>query len=283
MSSSLPARLSVMTGREGLMEQIMNEGIITSIQHFSIHGGPGIRTTVFFKGCPLKCWWCHNPENINPQPEIMYKKNVSEVVGKRVTIDDALSELLNDRIFYDGSGGGVTFSGGEPTIQYTFLKELASGCKNNGIHTALDTCGLFDSKKISELNSLIDLYIYDLKLINKKKHALYTGENNEIIISNLLKIAGDGNEIILRLPLIGGINDTKDDIADFEAFFKKLSVYGTEKIRAEILPYHKLGESKYAALKREYLIKDGSVSEETIKALHKRISNTGFYTSINSW
>ncbi|MCK5303634.1 MAG: radical SAM protein, partial [Candidatus Heimdallarchaeota archaeon] len=170
-------------------------GMIFDIKHFAVHDGPGIRTTVFFKGCPLSCWWCHNPESKNPNPEEREspskilseasKKCGKDIVGREVQVSEVIEELLKDVIFYDESGGGVTFSGGEPLMQVDFLSSLLKECKKNGVHTCIDTSGYTPRQIIDAVVKNVDLFLYDLKLMNNKEHEKYTGIGNEIIMQNL--------------------------------------------------------------------------------------------------
>ena len=259
------------------------KGTITLIQHFSVHDGPGIRTTVFFKGCPLKCWWCHNPENIKIEPELMFYKTtgVKSIVGKEVDVETVVKEILKDKLFYDETGGGVTFSGGEPTLQFKFLKSLAKLCREHKINTALDTCGYVDTNRLNEILELIDIFIYDIKLIDKEKHRKFTGVDNTIILENFYNLYKQKQNIIMRIPLIGGVNDTKKDIDDFKSFIQTLKPQ--ENFVIEVLPYHKFGESKYEALNRPYLITNGEVSNEIVEEYLKMIKSLGFNVRINTW
>ena len=201
------------------------KGIITNIQHFSLHDGPGIRTTVFFKGCQLKCVWCHNPENINPNPEMMYSaNNTYEKVGREVTVSEVVDEVIKDKMFYKDSQGGVTFSGGEPTMQYEFLTELLTSCKLENIHTAIETNLFFSEDKIKELDDSVDLIICDLKILDNRKHILYTGVDNSLILRNINEIVKRSKPLIIRIPLINGVNNDDNDIGDFINFLNHINL-----------------------------------------------------------
>ena len=149
-----------------------SKGIIFDIKKYALHDGPGIRTTVFLKGCPLNCWWCHNPEGQNPEPErFLTNQTVNhEIIGREVTVDEVIAEIEKDRIFYDESGGGATFSGGEPLMQPDFLKNLLTACQIRDISTVLDSCGYAAWEIIEKIKDKVDLFLYDLKMIDDKKH-----------------------------------------------------------------------------------------------------------------
>jgi len=170
----------------------MKEGIIFDIKRYAINDGPGIRTTVFIKGCPLNCWWCHNPEgikinieNLNKTKKINSKINQNKIFGYKINVKNLTNEILKDYIFYKESKGGVTFSGGEPLLQIDFLHSMLIECKKNNINTAIDTCGYSTIKKIEKIYDHVDLFLYDLKFIEDKQHEKYTGKSNKIILSNL--------------------------------------------------------------------------------------------------
>ncbi|MEE9555427.1 MAG: glycyl-radical enzyme activating protein [candidate division Zixibacteria bacterium] len=242
------------------------EGIIFDIKKFAIHDGPGIRTTIFFKGCPLNCWWCHNPESRNPNPEKMTSNTVSrdyfsrrysghETLGFRVSVERAISEIIKDRIFYDQSGGGVTFSGGEPLSQVDFLSSLLKACRERNIHTTVDTCGFAPWDDFERIYDLVDLFLFDLKILNNELHTKYTGVSNELVLSNLERLASSGKKVVVRIPLIPEITDTKENLEGIAGFLGKL-----DGIRfVSLLPYNKLGEDKF----RRYEIPGRRFSSET--------------------
>ena len=245
------------------------KGNIFDIQRNSYVDGPGIRTTVFFKGCNLKCQWCHNPESQSFQKEILFyeKKcngcgrckdlsvdndeficyNVAkEICGKEYTVSDILQEILKDKAFYDNSGGGVTFSGGECMLQIDFLEEILSRCKEKGIHTAVDTAGNVAWESFERILHNTDLFLYDIKVMDELLHKQYTGVDNKLILENLVKVLNTEANVWVRIPIVPGVNDSIEEMKKIEKFFKE---YGRpEKI--ELLPYHAMGENKYPALGR---------------------------------
>jgi len=229
----------------------MADGIIFDIKRYAIHDGPGIRTTVFFKGCPLDCRWCHNPEGKKCEPETIVvrnrregpgtgKKRKKETFGRKVTVEDLMTEFRKDAIFYDQSGGGVTFSGGEPMMQMEFLSVVLRACKSDGFSTALDTCGHVPAEDLERISGLVDLFLYDLKIIDDRRHVKYTGVSNSLILDNLVMLSQKGNKIILRIPLIPGITDTDANLMDILKFIE--SIKSVNEI--SLLPYNKLGEDK---------------------------------------
>ena len=239
----------------------MNQtGIIFDLKKYAIHDGPGIRTTVFFKGCPLNCWWCHNPESQNPEPEPRGKFNQKSnlkllrqpenLIGKKVTVQEVMDEIEKDIIFYDDSGGGVTFSGGEPLAQENFLFELVNECKQKDIHTCVDTCGLAPISVFEKINPFVDLYLYDLKIWNDDLHKKFTSVSNKVIQRNLVWLSELGIKINIRIPLIPGIVDTKENIKNIGQFISTLR--NINKI--ELLPFNKIGENKYKRMSRKNLL-----------------------------
>ncbi|MDM8523255.1 glycyl-radical enzyme activating protein [Desulfococcaceae bacterium HSG8] len=232
-----------------------DKGIIFKIKKYAIHDGPGIRTTVFLKGCPLRCLWCHNPEGINPWPEIMKKsREISvkeEMIGREISASDLVAEIEKDIIFYDESGGGVTFSGGEPLLQSDFLGTLLRECAEREIHTALDTTGYASPDILEKLSESIDLFLFDLKLMNPEKHRFYTGVSNQMIIDNLKRISMSGKEFRIRFPMIPGISDDDENIREMSEFLVSL---GTVR-RIDLLPYHTIAGGKYQRLDRENRMK----------------------------
>ncbi len=229
----------------------MRAGIIFDIKKFALHDGPGIRTTVFFKGCPLNCQWCHNPESHNRTPEtvcVKIRRNNSgdssvtkdERFGYEATTEDVISEIKKDMVFYEQSGGGVTFSGGEPLLQTEFLKELLIECRKLRIHTAVDTSGYTPFDDISEIRDLTDMFLYDIKIMDEKLHKKYVGVSNRLILDNLNQLAESGANIIPRIPLIPGITDTKENLESTAEYLS--SIKNIHKI--SLLPYNKLAEDK---------------------------------------
>ncbi len=231
----------------------MDKGLIFDIRRYSVHDGPGIRTTVFFKGCPLNCLWCHNPESIGFDPQSIGRVRnlngrscmVDEVVGKTATVDDVMREILKDRLFFEESGGGVTFSGGEPLAQPAFLNALLEQCAGAGLHTALDTSGYAPPEVFLQACSRADVLLFDIKSANREKHIRHAGVDNVPLIDNLLALTGDGPCIYIRVPVIPGFNNTLGDMLAIA------EIAGRIRARVEgvdLLPFHRLGRQKYEAL-----------------------------------
>ena len=242
-------------------------GTIFNIQRFCINDGPGIRTTVFLKGCPLKCIWCHNPESQAREPKIMFYKDkctkcgscvnvtvndsdfvcindAKEICGKEISSDEVIKEVLKDEIFYQNSGGGITISGGEPFYQFDFSLELVKKAKENGLHTAIETCGFVKNSNLKKIAEFVDLFLYDYKETNSEKHKNFTGVDNTVIIDNLSFLNNINKDVILRCPIIKGCNDRREHfegIAEIANRYKNI-------LHIEIEPYHSLGEGKYSAL-----------------------------------
>ena len=227
-------------------------GIIFDLKKYAIHDGPGIRTTVFFKGCPLACWWCHNPEAVEPKPEPVdpgrvrvrkYMLDPSEegMIGYEVDAGYLLGEIEKDRIFYEQSGGGATFSGGEPLMQLHFLAALLEGCREIDIKTAVDTSGYAPREAFERIAGLVDLFLYDIKLIDEEKHVEYTGMSNELILDNLTWLSAEGCRIMPRIPLIPGLTDTNENLAGIARFISGLD--GVDEV--SLLPYNTIAEDKF--------------------------------------
>ncbi len=268
------------------------KGIIFNIQRFSVNDGPGIRTTVFFKGCPLRCRWCHNPESISPRPQLMLREDrcircgdcmkscksgavscqdgryvtsreicqnrgdcvlscyaeAREIVGKEMSAADVMHEVEKDTVFFDQSKGGVTFSGGEPLLQHEFLLALLESSKQKSLHTVLDTTGFTSPSILEKIIPFVDLFLYDLKTIDEVKHKEYTGVSNQLILSNLETLVSWGKEVIVRVPVVPGINDSVQEVQRIGEF-----VAGLGGIReVQLLPYHQTGVEKYGRLGLDY-------------------------------
>jgi pyruvate formate lyase activating enzyme len=262
-------------------------GIIFSIQRYAIHDGPGIRVTVFMKGCPLYCWWCHNPEGISPEPEEVIKVNrigtsefkVKELVGKSYYVNEILEILEKERVFLDKSGGGVTFSGGEPLMQPQFLLEALRACKAAGFHTAVDTSGYCSWIHLENILPVTDLILYDLKHLDHLVHRKYTGRSNRLIISNLMKLLMSDVDLMIRIPLVPGVNDDKAHLADLRSF---LTRHKTDRIKMiNILPYHKIGSSKYQRFNRDYKMSPAvQLSSEKIQEISRFLAVTGIKVKV---
>jgi len=273
----------------------MTSGTIFDIKRYAINDGPGIRTAVFFKGCPLRCSWCHNPEGQELQPQLMFRANrcrgfrdclqacphgaISwvdgsitnweacdgcgkcaevcvaggrEIVGRVVQVQDLMTEIERDMVFYNQSGGGVTFTGGEPLLQREFLRAMLACCKTMGIHTTVDTSGYATWEGLESIYPLTDLFLYDLKLVDETRHRQYTSVSNKLILENLQKLSAIKANILVRIPLIPGINDDDENIHSSARFLKCLPYLAG----VELMPYHEIGLAKYQALGKKYQLED---------------------------
>jgi len=289
-----------------------NFGYVFNIQHYSVHDGPGIRTIVFLKGCPLECRWCSNPESQKIASEVAYNFNkcigvaecfrcgavcpaqaVKKDPGSKITIDrqecqscfacaeacpskalhvfgsrmnvaDVLKIVERDSVFYSRSGGGLTLSGGEPLMQADFVVEMAKEAKKRRIHTAMETCGHAEWPKLEEVCRYLNAILYDIKTINPEKHKSFTGISNELILENFLKLRRSFPklDVWVRTPLVPGFNDTEEDIRAILEFIGQVP-----RVNYELLPYHRMGQSKYQFLNRDYPMGDVKLSDEKAKAL----------------
>ena len=263
-------------------------GRITDIKRFAVHDGNGIRTTVFLKGCPLNCVWCHNPEAISPKPQIAYYAHkcigcgecisycphsahtmdtghvfhrdscvacgqcashcLGEAItfyGREMTSDEILDILLEDRIFYESSNGGITLSGGECLMQADFCEELLKKCKNNGLHTAVDTCGFVSKGNLDKVIPYTDIFLYDIKAMDEDVHIRCTGRSNALILENLKYLNDKGCKVEVRIPYVPGYND--DQMDKIRGFLSGM----TNITKVKVLAYHNFAGSKYEALGME--------------------------------
>jgi pyruvate formate lyase activating enzyme len=274
----------------------VEHGIISNIQKYSVQDGPGIRTTVFLKGCPLDCWWCHNPEGRSRQPEVMVLEtrcvrcgecvkvcpeaedeelaevqmlppeachlcgacvaacptNARQCAGRRMSVDEVMTEILRDRIFYEESGGGVSFSGGEPLVQPAFVGELLDRCRARGLHAVLDTCGFAPTATFLSVAAKADLVLFDLKLMDEARHEQFTGVSNKLILANLQALDAVHQRIWARVPLIPGVNDHPENLEALAQFLRPLK----QVRQVNLLPYHQTGLAKFARLGAEYRLRD---------------------------
>ncbi len=224
-------------------------GRIFNVQRFSIHDGPGVRTIVFLKGCPLRCRWCCNPESQDWKPETMVVGGVPKPVGRDVTVGEILEEVRRDRMYYRRSGGGgLTLSGGECLWQPEFSEALLHAARDMGITTAIETTGYAEMSVIRRLLPYVDTVLMDIKHMDGEKHKEFTTRDNGLILDNARQIAKEANELIVRTPVIPTFNDTEEEIGAIAAFARSL---GTVR-QMHLLPYHRIGSDKYAGLGRPY-------------------------------
>jgi len=302
----------------------MTCGIVFDIAHYSIYDGPGIRTTVFFKGCPLRCAWCHNPESWSMKPQVghlssvctgcgtcrdacpagavtvidgVYNRDASrcevcgacvdacpsnalELIGRSVSTDEVLHEVLVDLPFYEDSGGGVTVSGGEATAQSVFLTAMLSALKEHGIHTALETCGFFDASLRDQLNGLVDLFLFDIKSLDTDKHREMTGVGIEKILDNFTSLLGlcGSSRIIPRIPIIPGFNTEDDSIFAIARFLSSVGYTGP----VHCMPYNSMAKSKYEKAGCEGLYRDmGVLTEDRLERISDLFNDSGFQVVVN--
>lgn len=257
--------------------------LVSDILRFSIRDGPGIRTTVFFKGCPLECRWCHNPESQSAAPELVWRPSrcircgaceevcptgavsgrgectlcgacaaacpsgAREILGRALSVRELFEEIRRDLVFFEESKGGVTFSGGEPLLDPEYLRGILEVCRAAGIRTAVDTCGHAPPEAFRTILRATDLFLYDVKLVDPERHRKHTGVSNERILENLKELAASGAAVVVRYPVVPGIND---DLENASATGRLLADVGIGIV--ELLPYHGLAREKYRMLRRPY-------------------------------
>lgn len=268
--------------------------IIFNIQKFCVNDGPGIRTTVFFKGCPLRCLWCHNPESKKAEPELLFNAEkcigcgacagacthnalalrencvgcgacavvcpagARELAEHSASTEEILAEVLKDQAFYENSGGGLTVSGGEPMMQFEALFELLTAAKEKGLHVCMETCGFATAERFQKIQPLVDLFLFDYKLTDPVLHRQYTGQDNQLILKNLQMLDEMGAKTVLRCPIIPTVNDTAEHFAAIAA-----TANGLKSIQGiDVEPYHPLGSSKARQLGQEDPLQEIGFPEE---------------------
>jgi len=263
------------------------KGLIFNIKRYAIHDGPGIRVTFFMKGCPLSCWWCHNPEGISQEPEtaVQIEKigekefRKAEIAGTWCSTDDILKVLDREKIFIRESNGGVTFSGGEPMMQPYFLSDALKACKGNGYHTAVDTSGNSMAENYNRIIAFTDLFLFDIKHMDNKMHTKYTGVSNSLILSNLRLVLESGKDVFVRIPVIPGFNDDVENLEKLKAFLVEIKSENLKRI--SLLPYHRIGKAKYQKFNIPYRMNGTEPpSRERMKELKKYFEERGIKTCI---
>jgi pyruvate formate lyase activating enzyme len=264
----------------------MTSATIFDIKRFAVHDGPGIRTTVFLKGCPLDCWWCHNPESRRREPEeVTYMRKLGDleiestkVYGKVMAVRQLIREILKDKVFYEESGGGVTFSGGEPLHQPVALLELLQACYKQGLHTTVDTCGYAQWSVFENILPYTDLFLFDLKIMDPEKHWKFTGIRNNLILENLEKLLKNRAAVELRIPFIPGVNDDEKEVNRYLTYLqdKKGKI-----AKIHLLPYHEIADNKYQKLNIPNRMKDLKAGDGMdIEDFRNRLGSLGFEVGI---
>lgn len=278
------------------MAQEAVTGTIFDIKTYAIHDGPGIRTTVFLKGCPARCLWCANPESLCGKPELaffasrctgcgacaavcpvgavkmvdgrrVHERNAChacghcveacpsealEMMGRSVSVNEVMEKLLTDRPFWSRSGGGVTLSGGEPLLQTDFSRALLVNCQERYVHTALETCLYASEKVLESLEGYVDFFMCDLKVMDDQRHRELTGVSNRLVLANLARLLGGSKPLLVRMPLVPGWNDDRDNLEQMGRFLES----HRNGVELELLPYHRFGEGKYERLGLQYSLAD---------------------------
>lgn len=299
----------------------METAVVTNIQGYSIHDGPGIRTVVFIKGCPLRCKWCANPENLSPAPDIGFIANLCQNCGRcraacgydaivpcegvyridrercvtcfrcvdacyygalarygeDMTSAGVLAKTARDKMFYDSSGGGVTFSGGEPLTKPGFVAEVFVGLRAERIDTCVETGGCVSWDAFETVLPLTNRFCFDLKLMDAARHRIFTGADNAPILANARRLSESGANVMFRRPLVPGVNDDDEETAATARFLSEIGAP-----RLELMPYHRMGQSKYAALALDYAMKDTPTPEPPYaEAARKAYESMGIHCTIS--
>lgn len=303
------------------LHPMAKSGMVFNIMRFCQHDGPGIRTVVFLKGCPLRCIWCHNPEGLTPRPEIAFVEarciqcgecyrvcpegavekvggefrivdrrcaacgtcvktcysDARQLVGREMTVEEVLSEVEKDTVYYDESGGGVTFSGGEPLQQHQFLSFLLLALKERGIHSAIETSGYTSTDVIAKFSKMVDLFLYDIKLMDDVRHRQFTGVSNTLILQNLKLLSTRGANTIVRMPVVPGINDDEQNIWKLTQFLME----ETTVKEVHFLPFHRIGQDKYQRLRKASRFADSLPSPQMrVESLAGILESAGIRTVI---
>ncbi len=297
---------------------------IFNIQKFSTHDGDGVRTTIFFKGCPLRCMWCHNPESQRYHKELIFHqhkctacgrcvvkckqgansivdgkivfdrskctacgvctdwciKEAREIAGKEYTVDALVKEAMKDKIFYDQSGGGVTLSGGEvmASQHMDYVEEVCRRLHENGVSVFIDTSGYTDYANLKRILPYVDVFLYDLKVMDPEGHKKYIGVDNALILENLKKLSDDGAGLYIRLPIIGQVNATDEHIESVIHFLKDNNIHARQ---VNLLPYHDIGKGKYASLDMEYHDEEMSVPMSELMQHFKSMFEEQGFSKVN--
>ena len=302
------------------IRQNSEKGLVFNIQHYSLHDGDGIRTTVFLKGCPLRCAWCSNPESQSSKQELLYrnarciscgfcakscensalylsKDGVVQIkrdlcngcgkcenacntgaitlIGKWMTADELYQEINADRKFYEASGGGVTFSGGEPLMQYDFLQNILVMCKENGVSTVVETCGCVSQKAYEAVADYVDEFYYDVKLMDPQKHRAFTGLSNELVLSNLGYLVNREKDVLVRIPLIPNVNTSEENLRDTGIYLKSIGA-----TNVQLLPYHAYGASKYETIGKTYEFQSHTPSEAEMQHARETLESYGIQVKV---
>ena len=308
-------------GSQGAAAGVETVGFVFDIKRYALHDGPGIRTTVFFKGCPLQCQWCHNPESWKATPEAALRTTwckrcgqcvqlckqgavsldgdlpvtdpekctlcgecielcpggAREIIGSQTTVGEVMAEIEKDVVFYDESGGGVTFSGGEPLAQPEFLLALLERCRARGIHTAVDTSCHAEGDVLTRVSERADLFLCDIKHMNSARHREFTGVGNTLVLDNIRELSEAGKQIIIRIPIVPNFNDDPTNIEATAKFTASLS--GVQRI--DILPYNRGGNEKASRLASGVdLMEVETPNDPKMKSIAERLDKYGFRVKI---